>query len=479
MTNPIEPERIKSLNNRLLQKGKFVLYWMQQSQRADWNPALEYAIIRANETKKPLVIVFGLTTSYPEANLRHYTFMLQGLFDTMAALKSRGIRMFIVNADPDRAALEAGKHASEIICDRGYTRIQKQWRFNVARESACPLTQVESDVVVPVETVSEKAEYAARTIRPKILKHLTRFLRPVGKVPLRTSSLSIEIPELNMKNILADNSKSIDDHKMETLLGNLEIDTAIRPVTRFFHGGFSHAQKRFNLFLKDSLEKYSQNSNQPQTNDTSCMSPYLHFGHISPVYLALQIQNKKTPDPEIHQATKDAFLEELIVRRELAANFIHFTLNYDSYNCLPEWAQKTLKDHKKDHRPRTYNINELEQARTHDPYWNAAMEEMKFTGFMHNYMRMYWGKKILEWSATPEAAFQTTLQLNNKYFLDGRDANSFAGVAWIFGVHDRVWKERDIFGKVRYMNAAGLERKCDIKEYVQKIEKVKTLAQNS
>ncbi|MDA3895077.1 MAG: deoxyribodipyrimidine photo-lyase [Desulfobacteraceae bacterium] len=469
MTHPIEPERIKGLNGNAPQKGKFVLYWMQQSQREHWNHALEYAIITANETKKPVVVVFGLTTRYPEANLRHYSFMLQGLFDTMQALKSRGIRMIILGDDPDRTALEAGSHASEIICDRGYTRIQKHWREIVAKESACRLTQVESDVVVPIETVSEKAEYAARTIRPKIHKNLSRFLVPVKKVILKNQSLSFDISRLNLNNILADNSRPTDDNQQALILGNLDLDDSISPVTRFFHGGFSHAKKRFDAFLKNSIQNYSQHSNQPQTDDTSCMSPYLHFGHISPVYLALRIQNEKTPDTEIHQAAKDDFQEQLIVRRELAVNFIHFTPNYDTYDCLPDWAKKTLNEHEKDRRPVIYSIKELEQAQTRDPYWNAAMEEMKTTGFMHNYMRMYWGKKILEWSSSPHSAFETTLLLNNKYFLDGRDANSFAGVAWIFGKHDRAWKERDIFGKVRYMNAAGLERKCDINGYVRKV----------
>ena len=166
---------------------------------------------------------------------------------------------------------------------------------------------------------------------------------------------------------------------------------------------------------------------------------------------------------------REAFIEELIVRRELAMNFVYYTPEYDNYRCLPDWAKKTLSEHKKDKRDHTYTRRQLEDARTHDEYWNAAMREMKSTGFMHNYMRMYWGKKILEWSNTPEHAYKTTLAINNKYFLDGRDANSYTGVAWVFGVHDRAWFERPIFGKIRYMAASGLERKCDIQAYVEKV----------
>jgi deoxyribodipyrimidine photo-lyase len=198
------------------------------------------------------------------------------------------------------------------------------------------------------------------------------------------------------------------------------------------------------------------------------MSSYLHFGQISPLTLALEV--KKANRRKVGEQNIESFLEELIVRRELAINFAHYTPDYDAYTCIPGWAAKTLADHTGDTRDHLYSKDELAAAKTHDPYWNAAMLEMIHTGFMHNYMRMYWGKKILEWSRTPEEAFQTTIELNNRYFLDGRDPSSHAGVSWIYGVHDRAWAERPIFGKVRYMAASGLERKCDIKGYVKKVE---------
>jgi len=203
------------------------------------------------------------------------------------------------------------------------------------------------------------------------------------------------------------------------------------------------------------------------------MSPYLHFGQISPLYLALQIST----GPKSLREAQESYLEELIVRRELAMNFAHYTPRYDSFACLPQWARKSLIQHKNDFREALYTRKQLENAQTHDDYWNAAMREMKATGFMHNYMRMYWGKKILEWCRTPEYAFRTSLYLNNKYFLDGRDANSYAGVGWVFGLHDRAWFERPIFGKVRYMAATGLERKCDIKAYVQKVDHLESKAE--
>ncbi len=449
----IQPSRIQALNDLGPAKGDFVLYWMQQSQRAEYNHALEYAIEQANTLDQGILVVFGLMDAYPDANLRHYTFMLEGLQETQAVLAKRGIKMVVQKGNPADVALAAGQKASLIVCDRGYLRHQRQWRKKVAQKALCRVVQIESDVVVPVEVVSAKAEYAARTIRPKIHKHLNDYLVEPKSAKLKKSSLNMRISGLDLADIGA-------------LAQKLSIDKSIFPVTALFAGGTSVAKKNFKEFLRLRFESYVANRNQPQTDDVSHMSKYLHFGQISPLYLALQIlKTGKHP-----RKAREAFIEELVVRRELAMNFVYFMPNYDSYGCLPTWAQKTLAEHEKDRREYLYNRRLLEDAKTHDEYWNAAMQEMKATGFMHNYMRMYWGKKILEWSRTPEQAFNTTLAINNKYFLDGRDANSYAGVAWVFGMHDRAWFERSIFGTVRYMAASGLERKCDIQAYVEKVK---------
>jgi deoxyribodipyrimidine photo-lyase len=340
-----------------------------------------------------------------------------------------------------------------IVCDRGYLKHQKKWRTRVARQADCRVVQVESDVVVPVDVVSEKTEYAARTIRPKIHRNLEAYLEELKPIRPKHKSLKSSI-------------KGIDLSDTENILKKMRLDCNVAPVTQFFKGGTSQAVKRFDAFMRRRLRHYDQHSNQPQTDDVSGMSPYLHFGQISPLYLALRIQRTDRAS----QKDKDAFLEELIVRRELAMNFVNYTKGYDTFDCIPPWAQKTLSEHQKDKRDYVYSRRQLETAETHDEYWNAAMREMRYTGFMHNYMRMYWGKKILEWSPTPQKAFRTTLAINNKYFLDGRDANSYTGVAWIYGVHDRAWAERPIFGKIRYMAASGLERKCDIQAYVKKVD---------
>ena len=451
----IQAERVVGLNDLEAGDGRYVGYWMQQSQRAEFNPALEYAVHRANELKLPLVVVFGLMDDYPEANLRHYHFLLQGLADVEQALAKRKITFVVHRGSPDDVALDLAQDAALLVCDRGYLRHQRTWRDRVAREATCPVVQVEGDVVVPVELVSDKRESAARTIRPKITKHLDRFLIPLPTTRCRNTSS----PRI---------AKGEDLSDVDKLAGRLKLDTGVRPVP-WFTGGTTAGKKTLDRFLADRFADYAKNRNQPQTDDVSHMSKYLHFGQLSPVWIALQIKG------EIKQhasrgAHVDDYLEELIIRRELPMNYVFFERDYDKYAALPEWARKTLAEHASDERRYVYTRGQLDQAETHDPYWNAAMRELKHTGYMHNHMRMYWGKKIIEWSRTPETAFRTTLHLNNTYFLDGRDANSFANVAWVFGAHDRGWTEREVFGKVRYMNAAGLERKADPQAYVEKVD---------
>ncbi|MFH0729025.1 MAG: deoxyribodipyrimidine photo-lyase [Pseudomonadota bacterium] len=458
---PIHGSRIRRLNDSGLKKGRYVLYWMQQSQRAEYNHALEYAVQEANALGQGVLVAFGIMDDYPEANLRHYRFMLEGLRETRIALANRGIQMVIQRGDPADITVALGQKASFIVCDRGYLRHQKAWRHRVALSAPCRVVQVESDVLVPVEVVSGKAEYGARTIRPKIHRHLKDYLVPLKAGVVKTSSLGLKV-------------RTLDLNVLDVVINKLTLDRSVGPVTRFFRGGTTSAKEMVNEFIKNRFHRYGENRNQPQTDDISQMSPYLHFGQISPLYLALQIEAAAGSLEE----AKAVYLEELIVRRELTMNFVHYTPDYDTYTCLPSWAQKTLAQHRTDPREYRYNRNQLEAAQTHDAYWNAAMREMKATGFMHSYMRMYWGKKILEWSESPEDAFQSTLALNNKYFLDGRDPNSYAGVAWVFGVHDRAWFERPIFGKVRYMAASGLERKCDIRGYVKKVDALEASAES-
>ncbi len=440
----IQPERVKPLNRRPVGGGRVVVYWMQASQRARWNQALEYAIQQANEHERPLIVYFGLTDDYPEANDRHYRFMLEGLIETERRLRERGISMVVRHEAPEKGVVRLAKEACLVVVDRGYLRVQTGWREYASRHLECPLIQVESDVVVPVEVASPKEEFTAATFRPKIRGRLEQFLVPVEEGHPHSKSLSMGLDSLDLS-------------RPDDVMSRLKIDHTVGPVDGL-KGGTSEAENHLETFVRARLEDYESTRNDPNKDSLSNLSPYLHFGQISALFVALQVLRSGARG-------RDAYLEELIVRRELSINYVRYNGRYDDFQGLPAWAKSTLDGHRNDLREYLYSLHELEQSSTHDPYWNAAQTQMRDSGKMHGYMRMYWGKKILEWSRTPEESFRTALYLNNRYELDGRDPNGFAGVAWCFGKHDRPWRERPIFGKVRYMNASGLKRKFDADRY--------------
>jgi deoxyribodipyrimidine photo-lyase len=448
----IQQERIKLLNDCRPRGGNYVLYWMQAAQRVEYNHALEHAIRTANKLKKPVLVFFGITESWPEANQRHYYFMLEGLKEARKALEAKGIQMVIRRDSPDSGAAELAKYAAMVIVDAGQLRIQKKWRANAAGRIDCPLYEVETNLIVPVEEASSKENFSAGTFRPRITKKLDNYLVPLNHSKPKLDSLGMKFHTFN-----------IDD--IDKALSKLDIDRSVARVDGF-HGGTKEAKRRLSNFLKNKLDRFAEMRNDPTADYVSYMSPYLHFGQISPLYIALKVSKTSS-------AGKDAYLEELIVRRELSYNFVFYNNRYDSFACLEPWAKRTLNLHRSDKRDYVYTFEQFEKAQTHDPYWNAAQKEMVLTGKMHGYMRMYWGKKTLEWSRNPQTGFKTALHLNNKYELDGRGPNAFAGVAWCFGKHDRAWGERPVLGKIRYMNAAGLKRKFDADAYVKKIEALK------
>ena len=457
-TQPIEPERVRKLTDAPARPGDYVLYWMQNAHRSSHNPALEFAARRANDLGLPLLVGFGLTDDYPSANLRHYRFMLEGLAEVEASLTRRGIGFTLRHGEPDAVALDLAGDAAAVVVDRGYMRLQKRWRAAVAAklEGTCEFTQVEGEVVVPVDLASDKREYAARTIRPKINRHRDRFLTKLPATGLKQDAGSLTVGD------------GLDLSDVPALCDSLTLDRNVGPVSQFFEGGTTPAKARLRALLDGGFGNYSAHRNRPETDDLSYLSMALHFGQLSPVEAVLTVLDRH-PGGE---NTED-FLEEAIVRRELTHNYAHFAPRvYDSYDGLPDWAKKTLAEHAGDEREHLYTEEQFAAAKTHDPYWNAAMREMTATGYMHNYMRMYWGKKVLEWTPSPEEGNRVLRALNDRYFLDGRDPNSYANVNWVFGLHDRPWTERPVFGKTRYMNANGLRRKCDIDAYVEKVDRL-------
>jgi len=445
----IHETRIAALNRAAPNgKGRYVLYWMQAAQRATCNHALELALREANARHLPLLVYFGLAERVPRANARHYAFMLEGLRETQHLLANRGTRLIVRRESPEQGVIDLARDAALAVVDKGYLRWQRAWYRYAAERLACPLIQIECNVVVPVPIASAKEEYAARTIRPKIERLLDAYLAPLYEESAIHDARGIDVASLDLEGA-------------EAILTSLDVDRSVAPSSTW-KGGESQARRLLYEFIESKLDHYAELRNEPIQDSISHLSPYLHFGQVSPLEIALAVRRAASPGGP-------AYLEELIVRRELAMNMVYYNPNYDAFDCLPTWAVNALRAHAGDSRLYLYERDEWEAARTHDPYWNAAQREMMITGKMHGYMRMYWGKKLLEWSRTPEEAYDTAVYLNDKYELDGRDPNGYAGIAWCFGKHDRPWDARPVYGAVRSMTAEGLKRKFDADAYVARI----------
>jgi len=446
--------RVKALNDGKFNKnGKFVIYWMSQSHRANFNHSLEFAIDLSNAYRKPLLVYFPITDRYKYSNARYYKFMLDGILEAKKSIEERGIKFVIEKVDDiKQRVVEISRDAFALITDKAYLKFYRRLNQYVAEKLDISVYEVESDVCVPVDIVSDRLEPYAFGFRKKIYSIIDAFiveLKP-REVKIKSVSLDFGIGELTLRDSLE-------------ILNILNIDKSVSLSP--FVGGYSQARKYLEEFIERKLHKYKDFRSHPELDYQSNLSPYLHFGQISPIEVVLEVLSKYGKDENV-----DSFFNELIVWRELARNFCYYNPNYNHYEGIPDWAKETLEEHKKDRREYIYTLEELENAKTHDEYWNSAQLELLKTGKMHNYMRMYWCKKIIEWTDDPKQAFDIACYLNDKYELDGRDPNGYAGISWCFGTHDRPWKERKIFGKVRYMSASGLEAKFDIKKYVEKVK---------
>lgn len=431
--------------------GKCVVYWMQRAQRAVDNPALTAAIDAANCLGKPVLVYFQLLPRAHHANQRHYQFLVEGLADIAAGLQERKIGL-VVRRYPDHGLLRicAEVRPCLVVSDENPLTEAERTKARIAEKIAVPFWTVDADVIVPSKLLT-KEHYAARTIRPKLHALLRQFLRnvenPQAMFPWRAPlQLLSPAPSLGLR----------DD---------FPIDRRVAP-SGYFHGGASVAQRTLERFLRNGLKGYATQRNKPDLDGTSQLSPYLHFGHVSVHKMVMAVNNADAPSED-----RRAFLEELIVRRELAVNFVRFNRNYENFDACEPWADVSHRKHAQDQRPILYSEKQLESAEIHDPLWNAAQKQMVITGWMHGYLRMYWAKKILEWTESPQAAYQIAVRLNDRYELDGRDPNGYAGIAWaIVGKHDRAWgPERPVYGKVRYMSYASTSRKFDSKAYIARV----------
>ena len=440
------PTLATSLNTRSAAAGP-VIYWMSRDQRARDNRALLHAQKLAIERQSPLAVVFALAPSFLGATLRQYGFMLKGLQETAKKLSALNIPFFLLRGDPvEELTKFAGLHkAGSIVTDFDPLRIKRRWQNDAARALQVPLDVVDAHNIVPCRLASDHQEYGAYTLRPKIRRLVAEYLVPDPPVIPHPFPWTWAQTHFDPDNILKE----------------ISLDRTVQEVGSF-RPGEDAAMARLDDFLNQGLANYDKRRNDPCAVGESGLSPYLHFGQIAPLRVALAVAGQAGAT-----ASGEAFLEQLIVRRELADNFCLYNDQYDSIDGFPEWSRKNLEEHRSDRREYCYAVQHFEGAATHDPLWNAAQTEMASTGKMHGYMRMYWVKKILEWSATPEMAMATAIYLNDRYELDGRDPNGYTGIAWgIGGVHDRAWPQHAIFGKVRYMNDNGCRRKFDVPAYI-------------
>lgn len=449
-------ERVVRLNDAAPNKtARYVLYWMQIYKRVDNNHALIFAVRQANELGLPLVVYEGLKYYYPWANDRLHTFILEGVEEKREAFARLGIRyIFYLQTDPGAPKQTVARLAADaalIVTDDHPCFIIPEHNRRIAERADIPVYAVDSNGVIP-ESKFDKEEYAAYTIRPKINKLLDRYLVPLPNETIEHSSIGIEVdcPETL---VTADNIAS--------LVARCDIDHSV-PPSQVYRGGTHNGRERLREFVNEILPDYNRARSKPDRDGSSRLSAYLHFGFLSPIEIALAVRDSDAP-----RESKEAYLEELIVRRELSFNMTRHSPSYDSLAALPAWVHKTMREHAGDERQFIYTLEQLEAGETHDELWNAAQREMVVTGEMHNYVRMLWGKNVIAWSPSYEVAFETLVHLNNKYCLDGRDPNSYAGILWCFGKHDRPWMERPVFGTIRYMTSGSMGKKFDSKKYIE------------
>ena len=439
--------------------GKCVVYWMQRAQRGIDNPALDTAIALGNELGLPVIAFFSAISNFPHANLRHYHFLNQGLVDVEEALAERNVS-FIVRRPPHNALekLLVELHAAIVIGDENQMREPERWRQVLVGRIDIPFWTVDADTIAPAN-LFPKHFFAVHHFRPKLYAEMARLAH------------EIEHPNNDRAQRAWDRPQDFQSFNVreDMTAGWRNFDRSVPPCEEWT-GGTKAAIQLLREFVTSKLADYGTVRNHPEKDGTSRISPALHFGHIGPQTVVRAIEEALTRGQTTREA-RDGYYAEVLAWRELSINFVKYVPSYDSIECAPEWAQKTLRAHSRDKRDPGYTLEQMERGETYDEMWNAAQHQMVRHGWMHNYLRMYWAKKILEWSLSPAEAWQNCVHLNDKYFLDGRDPNGYAGIAWALGgVHDRPWFERPIFGTVRYMSGASTGKKFNSKRYIQNID---------
>lgn len=454
----VSPSRIRQLNAASVHPDRhYVLYWSQMNRRADANHALLYAVETANRLNLPVLVYEALTYTYEYANDRLHTFVLEAVPETARCLHKAGIGYVFYlrrsKSDPNNTFYTLAKNAAAVVTDDYPTFIARSHNAKVPAKLDNAYFVVNSSCVVPMSEIPHR-QYGAYTIRPRIHRLLPAYLTQPDRLRVR-QRFAGEIPKFHTE---------VTPGNIKQLVASCQIDHAVAPSTEF-QGGSLVAERLLDVFLEDKLRHYATGRNEPSENATSHMSPYLHFGQISALEIALRV----SAYAKEHKLIVDEYLEELIVRRELAFNYARFVEDPGDLSNLPEWCQLNMQQHAKDKRDPVYSPQQFERAETHDELWNACQREMLQRGKIHGYYRMYWGKKVIEWSSTYRQAAQTMIDIHGRYALDGRDPNTYTNIFWCFGLHDRPWPERPIFGKMRFMSLEGMKRKTNIRAYIDEI----------
>ncbi|XP_067322223.1 deoxyribodipyrimidine photo-lyase-like [Anolis sagrei] len=444
--------RMISENSDLKEGAEGILYWMSRDQRVQDNWAFLYAQRLALKQNLPLHVAFCLVPRFLEATIRHFGFMLKGLKEVAEECQQLSIPFHLLTGlAKDVLPPFVEKHNfAGVVTDFSPLRVPMQWVQDVRERLPpdVPFVQVDAHNVVPCWVASEKQEYGARTIRRKIHDRLSEFLTEFPPI--------IQHPHL-----AASQAEPID---WDACAASLEVDRSVAEVA-WAKPGSAAGLLVLEEFIQERLKFFSSERNNPNRAALSNLSPWFHFGQVSVQRAILEVRKHRARCNE----SVEAFIEEALVRRELADNFCFYNPNYDKVEGAYEWAKTTLKLHATDKRPHQYSLKQLEEGKTHDPLWNAAQLQMVHEGKMHGFLRMYWAKKILEWTNSPEEALKFSIYLNDRYELDGRDPNGYVGCMWsICGIHDQGWAERPVFGKIRYMNYDGCKRKFDVGQFERK-----------
>ena len=482
---PVTQLRIQTLNDQSFRPdGRFVLYWMTASRRVEWNFGLQRAVELAVDLQRPLVVLESLRVGYRWASDRLHRCVLQGMSDNRQRLRGSAVRYYCYvepEAGHGSGLLEAlAKQAAAVVTDDYPCFFIPNMLRAVAPRLSVRIEAVDSNGLLPMRAASQvfPTAYAFRRFLQKTLpEHL-------DELPERDPLEGVTLPRVEIDSEILQRWPEATDELLTAApeqLAALPIDHSVGPGHA--NGGTSAAEDALRRFLVSKLNRDPDERNQPEADVASGLSPWLHFGHISPhqIFVGLTRQEDWHPG-KLSDSTRgskagwwgmseaaEAFLDELITWRELGFNMCWQRPDYNEYESLPEWARTTLAEHEADARQHVYSRDEFEQAATHDELWNAAQTQLLTEGRMHNYLRMLWGKKILEWSATPRDALDTMIHLNNKYALDGRDPNSNSGIFWVLGRYDRAWgPQRPIFGKVRYMSSENTARKLRVRDYVER-----------